>query len=67
MPYKKLPKLDFSPNMKYSEKIKSNIEVVVRKQEDIDKYQKTIGHRKARMKRYGKSATERIKNKSKKK
>lgn len=40
--------------------------IVVRKQEDIDKFNNLIGYRKARMKRYGKSSTQRLKERSKK-
>jgi hypothetical protein len=38
--------------------------IVIRTQEEIDEYNKKIGYRKARMKRYGKSATQRQKEKS---
>jgi hypothetical protein len=43
----------------------SNKEIIVRTQEEIDEYNKIMGYRKARMKRYGISATERIKGKNK--
>lgn len=39
--------------------------VVVRTQEEIEDYNKCIGYRKARVKRYGKSATQRQKEKEK--
>lgn len=35
--------------------------VVVRTQEEIDSYKKSVGYRKARVKRYGKTASERQK------
>jgi hypothetical protein len=50
----------------HSEKIpKSNKQVIIRTQEEINKYNQCIGYRKARMKRYGKSATSRLKQKIK--
>jgi len=60
MKTKKLPKI-------MSEKFNCQIkDVIVRDQEDIDDYNKTIGYRIARVKRYGKTASERIKEKSNK-
>ena len=55
---KKLPKI-------LSEKFNCEIkEVIIRDQNDIDNFNKCMGYRKARVKRYGKSATQRIKEKA---
>lgn len=43
---------------------KDKTKIVVLKQSDIDEYNRSIGERIARKKRYGKSATERKKQKS---
>lgn len=40
---------------------KDKTKVTVISQKDIDKYNSIIGYRKARMKRYGKSASQRLK------
>lgn len=44
---------------------KSNKQVIIRTQKEIDEFNKCIGYRKARVKRYGKYATQRIKDKQK--
>jgi hypothetical protein len=49
----------------FSEKIIPKKEVAVRSEEEIEDYQKTIGYRKARMKRYGISSSKRISDKHK--
>lgn len=60
MKMKKFPKI-------MSEKLNCKIkEVVIRNQEDIDDFNKCIGYRKARVKRYGKTASERIREKNNK-
>jgi hypothetical protein len=38
--------------------------IVIRTQVEIDNYNRLVGYRKARMKRYGKSATQRLKENS---
>ncbi len=56
MKIKKLPIL--------TEKIGCKIkEVIIRDQKEIDEYNKCIGYRKARVKRYGKTASQRINDK----
>ncbi len=56
MKTKKLPIL--------SEKLDCQIkEVIIRDQKDIDDFNLCVGYRKARVKRYGKTATQRIRNK----
>ncbi len=56
MKTKKLPKI-------ITEKFDSQIkEVIIRDQKDIDDYNYCVGYRKARVKRYGKTATQRIKD-----
>ena len=55
MKLKQLPKI-------FSEKLQCNIkEVIIRNQEEIDDYNKCIGYRKARIKRYGKIPSRNIK------
>lgn len=61
---KKHPRLNLNLPLEFSEKMSSNKQVVVRTQKEIDKHNKLIGYRKARMKRYGESATQRIKDKN---
>ena len=60
---KKLQRLNLP--LEFSEKINCNKkQVIIRTQEEIDEFNKCIGYRKARMKRYGKSATSRLKEKN---
>ena len=60
-PKKLLKLLNCNLPLSFSEKITPKKQVVVRTEKEINEYQKTIGYRKARMKRYGKSATGRLK------
>ncbi|MFA5856760.1 MAG: hypothetical protein WC867_05350 [Candidatus Pacearchaeota archaeon] len=52
--------------LEYTEKINNEVDktkIVFRTEKEIDDYQRLVGYRKARMKRYGKSATRRMKEK----
>ena len=49
--------------MTKKENKKDKTKITIISQKDIDEYNKVIGYRKARKKRYGKSATQRLKEK----
>ena len=54
-------------NLILSEKLpKCNKQIIIRTQEEIDEFNKCVGYRKARVKRYGKTATQRIKERDEK-
>lgn len=60
---KKQVKPDINLKLVFTEKLEPKKDIAVLNEKEIEIYNNSIGYRKARMKRYGKSATSRLKNK----